>query len=55
MVEDGVEIVALEEERRRVEKVYTTESKIGFSFSLSDSLLFYSESGMNIQFGEENE
>ena len=55
MVEDGVEIVALEEERRRVEKVYTPESKIGFSFSLSDSLLFYSESGMNIQFGEENE
>lgn len=55
IISNGIELVALEEERKRIEKTYSQDSTVYFSFSLSDIYLFDGESGKNILYGEENE
>ena len=52
---NGNEVVALEEERKRVDVDYKPDSIINFSFSLSDVYLFDAESGRNILYGVDNE
>ena len=52
---NGNEVVALEEERKRVDVDYEPDSIINFSFSLSDVYLFDAESGRNILYGVDNE
>lgn len=52
---NGNEVVALEEERKRVDVDYKPDSIINFSFSLSDVYLFDAESGKNILYGVDNE
>ena len=52
---NGNEVVALEEERKRVDVDYAPDSILNFSFSLSDVYLFDAESGRNILYGVDNE
>ncbi|MGN0831126.1 MAG: ABC transporter ATP-binding protein [Candidatus Ornithospirochaeta sp.] len=52
---NGNEVVALEEERKRVDVDYAPDSTLNFSFSLSDVYLFDAESGRNILYGVDNE
>ena len=52
---NGNEVVALEEERKRVDVEYAPDSILNFSFSLSDVYLFDAESGRNILYGVDNE
>lgn len=52
---NGNEVVALEEERKRVDVDYAPDSILNFSFSLSDAYLFDAESGRNILYGVDNE
>ena len=52
---NGNEVVALEEERKRVDVDYASDSILNFSFSLSDVYLFDAESGRNILYGVDNE
>lgn len=52
---NGNEVVALEEERKRVDVDYAPDSILNFSFSLSDVCLFDAESGRNILYGVDNE